>query len=1025
MQNAPQTDVENRCERHRFTVGNPIISQVFTAMTQRWTWTIGFLAASLCLTCSAGLSDTSVRPGPRRAVMFQEPTPWADSLIETLTLDQKIGQLFMIPAYSNKGKTHEDAVRKLIDNYEVGGVIFMQGTPVRQVELLNDYQTRSQVPMLIAMDAEWGPAMRLDSTVQFPRQMTLGAAASPSLAYAYGRECARQLRQVGVHVNFAPVLDVNNNPENPVINSRAFGENREMVTLLGGEYSNGLQDGGVLACAKHFPGHGDTDVDSHEELPFIMHDVSRLDSIELYPFRNVISTGIGSMMIAHLFVPSLDSSERKPSTLSNKIVDGLLRDSLGFEGLIFTDAMTMKGIAKYFEPGEMHVRALEAGNDVLLFPGEVKVALERIKQAVADSVLSEELITERCHRVLKTKEWCGISTFDSLSTRNLTLNLTNEHAQALEARVASEALTVIKNADELLPLRPDSVSIATITIGGKRSNAFTTTLDWHVNADHYAMSAKPDFGTMKSMREKLGRYDVVLAVTVATGNHPSNNYRVGQDPIRMLQGLEDSVKVVYALCANPYALSKLRDWENFESIIVGYQDSDATLAAMAELMIGAAGTKAKLPVGISRRYPEGTGIDIQPTGRLSKGYGVDFGLDAGALGQIDNIVYAGLDSMAFPGCRVLVAKSGKVIWDKAYGYQTYEKAQAITRETVYDLASITKVAASTTALMQLVDEGKVSVDYNLCDYIEIPDTNDHFNMNLREMLSHTARLKPWIPFYYQTLANGNPDRSLYRSAKQEGFSTEVAEGVWIMDSYVDSMRQTILDNGLRNDRDYRYSDLGYYFVKEIIEDESGLPLDTLMYECFYDPLGLKSMCFKPRDRMGKDVIAPTEKDGYFRDQLIHGYVHDPGAAMLGGIGGHAGLFSNAWDLGVLMQMFMDGGTYAGQRFLEEETVEEFTSCQFCDEDNRRGIGFDKPTLSLNAGPTCNQASASSFGHSGFTGTLAWADPEHEIVYVFLSNRVYPDAANKRLLQMDIRTRIQETVYEAFGIPDRAERRPSR
>lgn len=993
-------------------------------MKQHWIWLMTLAVATAFFTCSAGVRGDvpPVEITPRKAAMLERPTPWADSLMETLTLDQMIGQLFMIPAYSNQGVAHENEVRALIDNYEVGGLIFMQGSPHKQVTLTNDYQQRSKVPLLIAMDAEWGPGMRLDSTIRYPRQMTLGAANSPGLTYQFGLECARQLRALGVHVNFGPVVDVNNNPKNPVINNRSFGENRQRVAVLGDAYARGLQDGRVLACAKHFPGHGDTDVDSHKDLPYIMHDRARLDSLELYPFRELAKTGLGSVMIAHLYVPALDSTALKPSTLSEKIVTDLLRDSLGFEGLVFTDAMTMQGLAKYFEPGEMHVKALEAGNDVLLFPGDVKVALARIKQAIADSVLTKERIAERCHRVLKTKEWAGLHNWAPHPLEGLTEGLNDSRAQALEHRIAGEALTVLRNQNGLLPLGPDTLKWATLTIGGDGKNAFVRTVDRHLDAAHLVMSRNPDFSTLKSMQSKLGKYDVVLAVFENTSNRGSKNYNITQDALRMLAGVDAQVAV--GITANPYALRKLRDWESIDAVVVAYQDSEATLEELAEMMVGARGAQGRLPVTISAKYPEGFGLVTQPNGRLSMGFPEDTGIEATRLAAIDTIAVEGIAEQAFPGCRVLVVKEGTVVYDKAFGHHTYAGKKSVTQETVYDLASITKVAASTVSLMALHEQGQVHPDYNLCDYLAIPDSNDHFNMNLREMLSHTARLKPWIPFYSQTLVSGGLDPSVYKRLPSDGYTVCVADQCFIMDTYVDSMKQVILQNGLRENRDYRYSDLGYYFVKDIIEQQTGTGLADYALEHYYRPLGLHSMRYNPLGYMDRGVIAPTEEDGYFRGQLIHGFVHDPGAAMMGGVGGHAGLFSNAWDLAVLMHMLERGGDYAGMQFLSPETISEYTTCHFCYEDNRRGIGFDKPTLQLNAGPTCNEASASSFGHSGFTGTLTWADPEHDLVYVFLSNRIYPDAANRKLITLDIRTRIQEVIYQAYGIQPRPERLPN-
>lgn len=964
----------------------------------------------------------SKRPISWEPVFKERPTPWADSVFHTLTLDQKIGQLFMIPAYSNGDGQHISEVEKLIKDYHIGGLIFMQGGPERQAKLTNQFQYLASTPLMLAMDAEWGLGMRLDSTISFPREMALGASDDPELIYDFGQEMARQLKRIGVHISFSPVVDVNNNSNNPVINNRAFGENKHLVTELGIAYMKGLQENGVLACAKHFPGHGDTDVDSHKALPTITHSKERLDSIELFPFKELISKGLGSAMIAHLYIPALDSSSKlNPSTLSRPIVSDLLQKELGFNGLIFTDAMNMQGIAKYFEPGEMDVKALQAGNDVLLFPGDVPKAFNKIHEALKDSTLLVEDIEAKCLKILRAKEWLGIHLQDSVIVENIVNDLNDDQAKSVEQRLIGESLTILENKDDLLPIgRTDTLKIATLTVNTGINNAFNDELEKYCSFDPYKISSSPDFSTTKTITSKLSKYDLVFINILNTSNRPSKNYGVKSATMHLAGAIAMNTKVILNIFANPYSLGKVKTSDHIQGLVIAHHDNEMTQKSVVQLELGAATTEARLPITASGKYGFGHGLAINSKTRLRPVSPEHLDMDASILYKIDSIALEGIKEQAYPGCRIIAIKDGNVFWNKSYGHHTYEEKIKVSDNSVYDLASITKIVASTASLMKLQDEGLINVDYNLCDYVDVCDTSDYYNMNFREMLSHFARLQAWIPFYLNTVEDGTLDADLYRSSPQDGYTTEVAEDLYILDSYRDSIYDKILDTHLRRKTEYKYSDLGYYFVKQAIEDKTGKKLEEFVKEEFYNPLGLQYTGYHPLTFLSPEIITPTEYDMLFRKQLVHGYVHDPGAAMIGGVGGHAGVFSSAMDLAVMMQMFLNGGEYGGQRYIEEETLDYFTTCHYCDGENRRGIGFDKPAIHLDRGSSCNSASSASFGHSGFTGTLAWADPEHEIVYVFLSNRVYPNAENRKLLKMDIRTNIQQVIYDAFNIPAREE-----
>jgi len=957
----------------------------------------------------------------RVPVYAEAPTPIADSLIATMTLDEKIGQLFMVAAYSNKDEIHCAEIESLVRNEKIGGLIFFQGGPGRQCKLTNRYQQAAQVPLLIAMDAEWGLAMRLDSTIAYPRQMALGAISNDSLIYQYGLEMARQCQRMGVHVSFSPVVDVNSNPNNPVIGNRAFGQDKYNVTRKSMMYMKGLQDGRVLANAKHFPGHGDTDADSHHDLPIINHNRERMDTLELYPFQQLINQGLGSVMVAHLHIPVYDSRDNIASTLSPEVVTNLLRDQLGFKGLAFTDALNMKGVSKYWKPGELEVNALLAGNDVLLFPENVPVAIAGIKTAIETGQLKEADITARCHQILKTKEWTGALKRERVNPKNLRTNLNDQQAREMKQRLVEASLTVIRN-DTVLPLRQqEGKRMAILNVGSKGAGrAFNEAMAAFFTFDSYEMDNSPDFEASKQTVDNLANYDLVVMNLMSTGNSVKKNYGVTNVSIRVANTISAKTKLVLNVFANPYSLRKMIGVEKSHGITIAYHDDEMTHKAVAALMAGTISASGKLPADIENKWKTGHGLEVRPGGGTTEAPKASpYGFNSSLFARVDSLAMSGIKAKAYPGCQVAVLFDGQLVYDKSFGHLTYDKTTAVTSETVYDLASITKIAASTALVMHYHERGLINVDYNLCDYMDVCDTTAYFHMNIREMMSHYAKLKDWIPFYTETMEKGNHKSDLYRKRPETGYSTMVAPGLYIKDGQRQDMLDRIMRTQLRDKLEYKYSDLGYYFLQEILERKTGRSIAFLADSLFYSPLGLKRTTYNPVEKgISLNEIAPTEDDRTFRKQLVHGYVHDQGAAMLGGVAGHAGLFSTARELATIMQMLSNGGTFNGRRYITEDVLEYFTTCHYCDGNNRRGIGFDKPTQGKSGGSTCASAAFSSFGHTGFTGTIAWADPENGIVFVFLSNRVYPDADNQKLLNMGIRTDIQQVLYDIRKVPSR-------
>ncbi len=935
---------------------------------------------------------------------------WVDSVFKTLTLDQKIAQLIMYPVYSKKDTNHRNDIANLIRKYGIGGIIYMQGGPVRQANFDNYLQGISKVPILTSIDGEWGLSMRLDSTTSFPREMMLGAIQDNKLIYKMGQEIGRQCRELNIHVDFAPVVDVNVNPKNPVINNRSFGENKINVAQKGVAYMRGLQSVKVLASAKHFPGHGDTDVDSHLGLPIIKHDKNRLDSIELYPFKALIDSGVGSIMVAHLYIPAYDKTKNQASTLSPHVVQKLLKTDLHFQGVTFTDALNMKGVSQFYEPGEADAKALLAGNDILLFSQDVGKAITQIKLAIDKKQITVAEINRRVKKVLALKQWAGLDHYKAIKTDSLYERLNSPYADLLNRQLTEAAITLIKNNNDILPIAEVNKRFASISISdGMKKNEFSETLKNYAKVDHFNFT-KTDTAT-QTIIDTFKKYDVIFIGVHGTNNSPAKNFGITPQTIALIGAISKQQKVVLCLFANPYCLESFEGKVNPEAIIISYEDNKITRDYTAQAIFGGIGVSGKLPVTGSSSYPSGSGLATKKK-RLKYSVPEDEGMNSEYLKKIDSIAYEGINNKAYPGCQVLVARNGDVVFWKAYGKQTYTAKDALNKNDIYDLASVTKVTATLPSFMKLDEVDSVSLNMNLCDYLQYVDSSQCYNINLRDMLAHQAQLISWIPFFKNTLVNGKPDSAVYRPLQSDSFPIFVANNLYMRKDYVDSIRIHLITTPLAKTKMYKYSDLGYYFLKDIVEKYSHTTLNHYADSLFYQRLGASTMTFLPMQKFPLEEIVPTEIDSTFRKQIIHGVVNDPGAAMMGGVAGHAGLFSNSNDLAKMFQMYLNNGTYGGVKYLDSAVIADYTRCQFCDQHNRRGAGFDKPSGD-NQGPTCLGISSKSYGHSGFTGTFAWADPDKQIVYIFLSNRTYPDATNTKLTKMNIRTRIQEVIYKSI------------
>jgi len=942
---------------------------------------------------------------------------WVDSVYNTLSLKEKFGQLLMVRA-NLPNEDYFAEINSYIKNYKIGGVCFFSGGPEKQLIQTQKWQNLSKIPLLVSIDGEWGLGMRLDSTISYPFQMTLGSIQNDSLIYEMGKQIGQDCKRMGIHLNFAPVVDINNNPDNPVINSRSFGDNPDEVSTKAAAYMKGLQEEGIIATAKHFPGHGDTGSDSHYTLPIINHDKKRLDSVELVPYKVLIKENLSGIMIAHLYIPKLEETKNLASTLSYKIVTDLLRNELGFDGLVVTDALDMKGVTKYFPSGEIEVRALLAGNDILLLPENIPAAINGLVKAYKSGRVSDELLEKKCKKILSYKYDLGLNKKPELDIKNLHKDLMRPKAIALRAKLYENAITLVHNNQQVIPIMSqDKKDLAIVSFGWVEGNRFEKSAKRYTDANYIYLTKNLSRTENDSLARLLNKFKYVIFNIGSTTIFPQRSFGITSSEIELINMIENKNTVIINLLGSPLAIQKFfPDPGLYGAFILSHQDRYETQKLSAEMIFGARAFKGKLPVTISDQFPEGFGLTSSTLGVIKEDYLENEGIDRKLLKkEIDSIVYAGIEMKAFPGCQICIARNGSIVFEESYGFQTYDSILPIDNQTIYDLASLTKVSASVPVLMHLFDEKKLDLDEPISTYLPYLEGSNKEDLIFRDILSHQARLTSWIPFYwYNTDSTGHLNPDVFKYNQSDNYNIRVAQGIYIKESYKYQMYDTILKSDLRERKEYKYSDLGYYWVPQILNKYFNGSFDEFVDTYYYQPMHLRNTSYKPRNKFAISRIAPTENDTLFRKQIIRGDVHDPGAAMLGGVCGHAGLFSNAEDICILFQMYLQDGNYGGIQYFDTATIKEFTSYQHDGIKNRRALGFDKPFKEYDRyGPVCKSANLSSFGHSGFTGTYVWADPDEKLVYVFLSNRVYPKSNNYKISKYDIRTNIQQAIYDAI------------
>jgi len=935
---------------------------------------------------------------------------WVDTLLNTMTIDEKIGQLFMVQAYSNKDKKHSDFIEALIEEYHIGGLIFMQGTPEKQALLNNNYQSISKIPLLIGFDGEWGLDMRLKNTYRFPWNMTLGAIRNNKLVEDFGKQVGKHCKRLGIHINFAPVVDININPENPIIGNRSFGENRENVTEKASAFIKGIQSQHVLANAKHFPGHGDTATDSHKALPILEFDIERLDSIELYPYKQLFKSDLTSVMVAHLSVKALEPNVELPTSLSYNVVTNLLKEKLNFNGLILTDALNMKGAANYAKPGEIDLAALLAGNDILLIPEDVPAAVAKIRIALEAKVITEERLNYSVQKILKAKYWAGLDAFKLVDLENLSKELNSVSDELLHRELVENSITLLKNEALVFPIQNlDKKKIAYVKLGDAKNSDFVNMLKNYTNVDVISDS------NLDGLLYKLKHYNLVIVGYHKSNLNPWKDYKFKDVELVWLQEIARTKTIILDVFASPYSLLQLKTFENINGLVLSYQNSKLAQEISAQMIFGALETKGKLPVSIKNIFSEGHGLMSTSLKRLGYSMPEDVGLSSKKLKRIDSLAEIAVKLKMTPGLQVLVARKGKVVYQKNFGFHTNEEKLAVVNSDIYDVASMTKILASLPLIMELEEIGDLKLESTLGNLVPKLRNTNKDTLTVKEVLSHYGRLKAWIPFYLNTLdsISKKPSKEYYREKQSKQFNVKVANHLFLRSDYTSVMIDSIASAEQRLKIGYKYSDLPFYIFKNYIENYYKKDLNILTQQHFYNSLGANKTTYLPLNKFLKKDIVPTEKDDYYRNQLVHGYVHDMGAAMQGGIGGHAGLFSNTNDVAKIMQLYLQKGYYGGKRYFQPKTMDKFNHRYYADYSVRKGIVFDKPQIKEVEKATCGCVSEQSFGHSGFTGTYTWADPKSEIVYVFLSNRVFPTMDNKGLIKNNIRTEIQQLIQDAI------------
>jgi beta-glucosidase-like glycosyl hydrolase/CubicO group peptidase (beta-lactamase class C family) len=885
-----------------------------------------------------------------------------DSLLSRMSLREKIGQLFFIRAqgyFKNMGDESYQEFLSKIRQYNLGGLIFFKGSIYGQAVLANKLQELSDIPLWVTQDMEFGAAMRVEKTTRLTPAMGIAATQNPDYAYQAGKITAREAKALGVHQIFAPVLDVNNNPQNPVINVRSFSSNPDTVALYGNKFIKGVQDQNIVSTAKHFPGHGDTDTDSHISLPVINHDYDRLQSVELPPFQSAVDNGIESIMSAHIAFPNISPTPRRPSTLDPYILNRILRDSLKFDGLVVTDGLEMRGISANYSPGEAVILALKAGADMMLLSLDEIAAIQEVERAVQRGTITEERIDQSVRKILAKKKEAGLFNDRKVKIEQLSNIINSPEHQNMANEISRKSLVLLKNNQNILPIRPNRyprvlVLSVTDTDNEERGQALADAMNkYHPNVRHRAFYRDIEADERQDILQNARWADlIVIGAHMYINSSGNNQFNTSQR--RLINQLPSSTPKALLTFGNPYAVRNLPE---ADVQLVAWDDADQQLKNTAPALFGASKISGRLPIDIPGAYDMDDGLTLPQT-TIRYDHPKVAGFNPDSLYNINTIMHKAIYDSTFPGGVVTVLKDGVLAYQKSFGYETYQKEQPVRTSDIYGLASLTKVTATTPAMMKLIDEGKISLDDKVGDFFPAFQKGKKSQVTIENLLLHNAGL-PAFRVYVNKLTT--------RAELVEAIKNE----------------PLIYEPGTT----YEYSDLGFILMGEIVKKVTGQPLDEYMRQTFYAPLGMHSTYFNPKE-VGKWIsnrIPPTEKDTIYRHKTIRAEAHDERAYYMDGVAGHAGLFSSGSDLAIYTQMLINNGSYGGKQYISPEIVEQFTSRQ--SDLINRGYGFDRKSKRFSTAGS--MTSDQSFGHTGFTGTSYWIDPERNVAIIILTNRTYP------------------------------------
>ncbi len=910
--------------------------------------------------------------------------------MDSMSLRQMVGQMIMIDSYAKDDSNYYKNILYQIDSNFVGGVCFFKGNQKDLLKLNKLYDSHSQIPLFIAIDGEWGLNMRLSEIETFPLNMTLGALPKNKYHLVKDMACviAKQCKSLGININFAPVVDININPDNPVINMRSFGQDKYKVSILSSKYVEGLQENGIMAVVKHFPGHGDTETDSHKATPIIKHDKYFIDSVDVYPFRYNINKGAWATMVGHLQVPALSKDSLKVATINKDIVKGYLQEDLGFEGLVFTDAMNMKGLTNLYADGEAEVLAILAGVDILLMPENTDKAIEAIMTAIEEGRIPKKIVEQKCKKILSWKYDMGLvnnrgeySPIDS--------NL-HKKISELNEQITENTITLLNGKGQIEKKNnfsfTDKDTVSLVLLGNADFEVLISNLTTDIPAKIYRIHSKMKDKEVDSIIFAIDSTKTI--VTALDGTRFSNSkskYGIPDISIEVLNKLEKRCKdnILLMFC-NPYTLKLIDSSFECKAFVIAYENNKYTQKAVAKFLKGETKAKGSLPVSVKRTHIiENEGQENNSISLEEKFY-MDNNINLSTISKIDSIAQKGITEKAYPGCQVLIARDGKIIYDKNFGYHTYDNQKEVTTNTLYDVASLTKIMATTIAVMRLYEENKIELDAQISDYVPELKKMEVGKLTIKELLSHYTTLPATYHFAQKKLKGKNIHQAILKEMKHVPL----------------------------REKKYTYSDLNFLLLQYAIENITNEGLDEYVQREFYTKMNLQNTTFNPLlNGVNIENIAPTEYDTTTRKELILGQVHDPLAYLNNGVCGNAGLFSTAEDLFKICQMLLNKGEFEGVRYLNSSTIEVFNERYFADLGIRRALGFDKPLIKGQSSHCSQYASQQSFGHNGFTGTYIWIEPKNNTIVIFLSNRVYPYSSPNKLSRMNIRTDINDLIYQ--------------